>query len=103
MPRSHGRVESESKQMWSKYYATHQLREMSAISTMSRQRRGCQPECQGRAEVRKQSLSRGEPIIGSSSPIKNPASTADPSPVRPALLYPSTRNSRMYRMEDESR
>ena len=42
MPRSHGRVESESKQMWSKYYATHQQRETSTIST---QKRVCQPEC----------------------------------------------------------
>ena len=78
--------------MWSKYYATHQLRETPTIST---QKRVCQPECQERVEVkdlfaRKQSLSRGEPITGSSSPIKTPASTADLIPVRPALLYPST-------------
>ena len=62
--------------------------------------------------ARKQSLPRGELLTGSSSPIIKPASTADPSPVRPALLYPSakaqlgemsaTRNSRMYRVEDES-
>ena len=62
--------------------------------------------------ARKPSLTRGELHTGSSSPIKKPASTADPSPVRPALLYPSamiqstamsaTRTSRMYRVEDES-
>ena len=28
MPRCQGRVESESRKMWSKYDATHQLREM---------------------------------------------------------------------------
>ena len=38
--------------------------------------------------ARKQSLTRGGHLTGSSSPIKTPASTADPSPVRPALLPP---------------
>ena len=31
MPRSQGRVEPESRQMWSKYNATHQLREASTM------------------------------------------------------------------------
>ena len=80
MSRSHARVESESRQMWSKNYATHQLREMSAtrvnkgkvktnqirskyhahshlrkvptMSTRPRQRRQCQPECQERVEAK---------------------------------------------------
>ena len=65
-----------------------------------------------RVRDRRQSLPRKELPAGSSSPITKPASTADPSPVRPALLYPSataqstamsaTRNYRKYRVEDES-
>ena len=32
MPRSQGKVEAESRQMWSKYYAAYQLKEMLTMS-----------------------------------------------------------------------
>ena len=69
--------------MRGKYHAHSQLREMPNMSTIPRQRR--------ESFARKQSLTRGGLLTGSSSPIKTPASTADPSPVRPALLYPSAK------------
>ena len=91
--------------MRSMYHASHQLRE---TSTTTMHRRECQPECQGRVEAKSKQmrskmrclLRRGLPT-GSPTPITIPSSTADPSPVRPALLHPPTRNSRKYRVEDE--
>ena len=102
MSKSHGRVESESRQVWSKYHPSHQNHQTPTKENRDHTSQDLRVEevfnkmtnrvkDRRKSFARKQSLPRGELLTGSSSPIKNPASTADPSPVRPALLYPSAR------------
>ena len=77
------KVEDKLMQKRGKYNSPH-LNHQTTSKTINR--------AQDRREscARKQSLTGGVLLTGSSSPIIKPASTADPSPVHPALLYPST-------------